>query len=141
MISDKAIFVKVEFFEICVIIIIIIGARMSPLGTVATTGILYEPQMTDDGDCGAIHGINFGRTNRSTLRKPVAAPLYLPQNPHDHPGLNPGRRGAKSMIITLSYGAASLKNFTHVVFSSEESTGHVKWILPLIDIRLLYRMS
>jgi hypothetical protein len=26
------------------------GVRLSPLGTVATIGLLYQPQMTDDGD-------------------------------------------------------------------------------------------
>jgi hypothetical protein len=32
------------------------GVRLSPLGTVATTGLLYQPQI-DDGDCGAIGGM------------------------------------------------------------------------------------
>jgi hypothetical protein len=27
------------------------GVRLSPLGTVATTGLLYQPQMIDDDDC------------------------------------------------------------------------------------------
>jgi hypothetical protein len=35
-------------------IIIISGVRLSPLGTAATIGLLYQPQMIDDGDCGAI---------------------------------------------------------------------------------------
>jgi hypothetical protein len=30
------------------------GLRLSPVGTAATTGLLYQPQMIDDGDCGAI---------------------------------------------------------------------------------------
>jgi hypothetical protein len=30
--------------------------RLCPLGTVATTGLLYRPQIIDDGDCGAIGG-------------------------------------------------------------------------------------
>jgi hypothetical protein len=34
--------------------IILSGVRLSPLGTVATIGLLYQPQMIDDGDCGAI---------------------------------------------------------------------------------------
>jgi hypothetical protein len=34
---------------------------MSPLGTAATTGLLYQPQMTADGDFGAIGGMKLGR--------------------------------------------------------------------------------
>jgi hypothetical protein len=30
------------------------GVRLSPLGTAATSGLLYQPQMRDEGDCGAI---------------------------------------------------------------------------------------
>jgi hypothetical protein len=43
---------------------------MSPLGTAATTGLLYQPQMIDDGECGAIGGMNIGRESRSTRTKP-----------------------------------------------------------------------
>jgi hypothetical protein len=38
------------------------GVRLSPLGTVATTALLYQPQMID-GDCGAIGGMKIGRGN------------------------------------------------------------------------------
>jgi hypothetical protein len=57
--------------------------RLSPLGTAATTGLVYQPQMIDDGDCGAIGGMKIGRGNRSTRRKPAPAPLCPPQIPHD----------------------------------------------------------
>jgi hypothetical protein len=39
------------------------------LGTAATSGLLYKPQMIDEGDCGAIGGMKIGRGNRSTRRK------------------------------------------------------------------------
>jgi hypothetical protein len=52
------------------------------LGTVATTGLLYQSQMIGDGDCGEIGGIKIGRGNRSTRRKPAPAPLCPPQIPH-----------------------------------------------------------
>jgi hypothetical protein len=39
----------------------VVGVRLSPLGTVATTGLLYQPQVIDDGDCGVIGGIKVGR--------------------------------------------------------------------------------
>jgi hypothetical protein len=49
---------------------------MSPLGTAATTGLLYQPQMIGDGDCGVIGGMNIGRGNRNTRIKPAPAPLF-----------------------------------------------------------------
>jgi hypothetical protein len=58
------------------------GVGLSPLGTVATSGLLYKPQMIDEGDCGAIGEIKIGRGNRSTQRKPAPAPLCPPQMPH-----------------------------------------------------------
>jgi hypothetical protein len=63
--------------------IILSGMRLSPLGTAATVGVLYQLQMIDDGDCGAIGGMKIGRGNRSTRRKPAPAPLCQPQIPHD----------------------------------------------------------
>jgi hypothetical protein len=56
--------------------------RLSPLGTAATTGPLYQYQMIDD-DCGAIGGMRIGRGSRSTRRKPAPMPLCPPQIPHD----------------------------------------------------------
>jgi hypothetical protein len=53
------------------------------LGTAATTGLLYQPQMIGDGDCREIGGIKIGKGNRSTRRKPAPAPLCPPQIPHD----------------------------------------------------------
>jgi hypothetical protein len=49
------------------------------LGTAATTGLLYQPRMIGEGDCGDIGGMNIGRGNRSTWRKPAPAPLCPPQ--------------------------------------------------------------
>jgi hypothetical protein len=36
---------------------IIGGVGLSPLGTAATSGLLYKPQMIDDDDGGAIDGM------------------------------------------------------------------------------------
>jgi hypothetical protein len=69
---------------IIIIIIIISGVRLSPLGTASTTGLFYQPQMIDGGDCGVISGIKVDRGNRSTQMKPSPAPLCPPQIPHDH---------------------------------------------------------
>jgi hypothetical protein len=46
-------------------------------------GLLYQPQMIDDGDCGATSGMKICRENRSTRRKPAPVPLYPSQIPHD----------------------------------------------------------
>jgi hypothetical protein len=82
-----------SILPLCVFFILS-GVRLSPLGTAATTGLLYQPQMLDDGDCGAIGGMNIGRGNRSTRIKPAPRLLCPPQIPHDQtPGSNPDRRG------------------------------------------------
>jgi hypothetical protein len=53
------------------------------LGTAATTGLLYQPRMIGEDDCGEMGGIKISRGNRSTRRKPAPTPLCLPQIPHD----------------------------------------------------------
>jgi hypothetical protein len=58
--------------------------RLSPPGTGATTGLLYQPQMIDNGDCGATDGMKIGRGNWSTWRKCTPVPLCPPQIPHCH---------------------------------------------------------
>jgi hypothetical protein len=65
------------------VVVVVSGVGLSPLGTVATSGLLYKPQMIDEVDCGAIGGMKIGRGNRSTWRKPAPAPLCPPQIPHD----------------------------------------------------------
>jgi hypothetical protein len=59
------------------------GVRLSPLGTSATVGLLYQPRMIDDDDYGVVGGIRIGRGNRNTRRKPAPEPLFPPQIPHD----------------------------------------------------------
>jgi hypothetical protein len=50
--------------------------------TEATTGLLYQPRMMMDDECGVIGGM-LGRGNRSTRRKPAPVALCPPQMPHD----------------------------------------------------------
>jgi hypothetical protein len=59
------------------------GVRLSPLGTAATFGLLYQPQMIDDADCGVIGGMLIGRGNRCNRRKPAPVPLCPSQILHD----------------------------------------------------------
>jgi hypothetical protein len=63
-------------------VFIVSVVRLSSLGTAATTGLLYQPQMID-GDYGAIGGMKTGRETRSTRRKPAPVPLCPSQIPHD----------------------------------------------------------
>jgi hypothetical protein len=94
------------------------------LGTAATSGLLYKPQMIDEDDCRAIGGMKIGRGNRSTRRKPAAAPLYPPQIRHDQTrARTPGHRGGKPATNRLSYGAAqcvvsSVTSFLLLCFES-----------------------
>jgi hypothetical protein len=46
-------------------------------------GLLYQPQMRNDDDCGAIGGMRIDTVNRSTSRKFAPVPLGPPQIPHD----------------------------------------------------------
>jgi hypothetical protein len=60
------------------------------LGTAATTGLLYQPRMTGEGDCGEICGIKISSGNRSTRRKPAPAPLCHQKSHLIIPGFEPG---------------------------------------------------
>jgi hypothetical protein len=71
-----------RLFNANLLLFILSGVRLSPLGTAATTG---QPQMTDDGDCGAIGGMKIGRGSRSTRTKPAAPPLCPSQIPRPDP--------------------------------------------------------
>jgi hypothetical protein len=76
------------------------------LGTAATSGLLYKPQMIDEDDGGAIGGMKIGRGNRSTRRKPAPAPLCPPPIPHDQTqARTPGHRVGKPATNRFSYGA------------------------------------
>jgi hypothetical protein len=41
--------------------IIFSGVGLSPQGIATTSGLLYKPQMINEGDCGAIGGMKIGR--------------------------------------------------------------------------------
>jgi hypothetical protein len=50
-----------RFVQVTIIFIIVSGVRLSPHGTAATTGLLYQLQMIDDGNFGVIGGMKIGR--------------------------------------------------------------------------------
>jgi hypothetical protein len=106
------------------------GVRLSPLGTSATVGLLYQPRMIDDA-YGAVGGMMIGRGNRSTRRKPAPVPLCPPQIPHDL-GSTPGRRGGKPSTNRLCYGTAVASPYwnllRHQLFRGLELVLHIKEI-------------
>jgi hypothetical protein len=83
-----------------ILFIIISGVGLRPLGTAATSGLLYKPQMIDDGECVAIAEMKIGRGNRSTRRKPAPAPLCPPQIPHDQTQARPRAAAVGSQRLT-----------------------------------------
>jgi hypothetical protein len=92
-----------------IIIIILSLVRLSPLGTVASTGLLYQPQIINDGDCGEIGGMKIGR------RKPAPAPLCPPQIPHEQTWAQTRATAVGSQRLTLSYGAAMARGIVCVL--------------------------
>jgi hypothetical protein len=53
-------FVFVAWSEYCSALLISLGGvRLSPLGTSATVGLLYQPRMIDDDDYGAVGGMRI----------------------------------------------------------------------------------
>jgi hypothetical protein len=74
--------------------------------TAATSGVLYQPQMIGEGDCGAIGGMEIGRGNRSTGEN-LPQRHFVHHNPTwPDPGPNSDRRGGKPATNRLSYDAA-----------------------------------
>jgi hypothetical protein len=43
-------------------------------------GLMYQPQITDDDECGAVGEMRIGKGNRSTRRKPAPVP-FCPTHP------------------------------------------------------------
>jgi hypothetical protein len=71
------------------------------LGIAATTGLVYQPRMIGEGDCGEICEMKIGRGNRSTSSSATLSttnPTWLDLV------LNPGRRVGKPATNRLSYG-------------------------------------
>jgi hypothetical protein len=101
-------------------IIILSGVRLSPLGTAATTGLFYQPQMIHDGDCGAICGLKIDRGTRSTRRKPAPVPLCPPQIPHN---LTQARTRAARMGTKLLTAWVIVRPVLWLVLSSTDQQG------------------
>jgi hypothetical protein len=79
---------------------------LGPLGTTATTGLLYLARVIVKMEK-SVEWTVYGRGNRSTRRKPAPTPICPPQIPLARPGANPGSRGGKPATNRFSYGAVS----------------------------------
>jgi hypothetical protein len=81
--------------------------RLSPLGTAATSGLLYKPQMIDEGDCGAI--------GRITQRKTCPSATLSTTNPTwPDPGSNPDHRcGKPATNFTFTWKAETTGSPRH----------------------------
>jgi hypothetical protein len=66
-------------------------------------GLLYQPGMMDDDECGAVSGM-IGRGNRSTRRK--LSQCRFARSKWPDPGSNRGQRGGKPASNLLSLGTA-----------------------------------
>jgi hypothetical protein len=56
-------------FCVCVDLCVRSGLFVSPLCTPTTTGLLYQPQMIGEGDCGAIGGMKIAGESEVLVEK------------------------------------------------------------------------
>jgi hypothetical protein len=78
-----------------------VESKLGPLGTSATSGLLYLLRMIVTME--EFGGVKIGRGNRSTRRKPA---LSTTNPTWPDPGANPGHLGGKPATNCFSYGAA-----------------------------------
>jgi hypothetical protein len=84
---------------------ILSGVRRSPLVTAAATGLLYQPQMRDDGGCGATGRMKIWQGKPKGSEKTCPSVTFSTTNATwPDSGSNPGHRGGKSGTNGLNYG-------------------------------------
>jgi hypothetical protein len=85
--------------------------RLSPLGTSASIGLLYQSFMVDDDECGAVGGMRIGRGKPKYSEKTCpSATLSTRNTTWPDLGSSPDRRGGKPARNHLNYGTAHSKH-------------------------------
>jgi hypothetical protein len=108
------------------------------LGTAATSGLLYQPWMIGEDDCGEIWWNQDWQGNPKYSEKTCPSATLSTTNPTRlDPGLNSGRRGGKPATNRLSYGATS-QPFRSYLISCRSSTSSFNNICTNITYHLLY---
>jgi hypothetical protein len=79
--------------------------RLSPFGTSGTNWPIVPTPDDNDDECGAIGGMRIDLGNRSTREKTCLSATLSTTNA-TLPRLQPGPRGGKPAINSLSYGTA-----------------------------------
>jgi hypothetical protein len=131
---DSFTFLPLPFIRVCYFFIILSGVRLSPLGTAATIGLFYQPQMIDDGDYGAIGGMKSCRGNWSTRRKPVPVPLCPPPIPHDLPrAAAVGRHRLTTWAMALPYLSLTHLYFEYCLIFKSSLTGPTRKLRIFIN--------
>jgi hypothetical protein len=69
--------------EINLVSLLVSGETVSTVYVGHYFGLLYQPRMIDDDECGADGGMRISRENPSTRRKPFPLSLCPPQIPHN----------------------------------------------------------
>jgi hypothetical protein len=114
------------------------GVRLSPFGTAATFGLLYQPLIIYDGDCGAIGGIKISKGKGSTWRKPVQVPLCPPQIPHDLTRARTLAAAVGSQRLTASAMADLKANVTRAQKTADAALPSKSVDVKQIATRVLY---
>jgi hypothetical protein len=94
-------------------------------------GLLYQPRMIDDDECGAVSAMRIGRGNRSTGRKPAPVPLCPLQLPHDLAAVGNRRLTAAYSFISLSLFSFCSSSFSCVSIPSSPNSS-LLYFPPLI---------
>jgi hypothetical protein len=76
-VGRKGNYLKLHYYYFFIISVV----ELSLLDTAATSGLLYKPQMIDEGDCGAIGGMRIGRGKPKYLEKTCPSATLSLTNP------------------------------------------------------------
>jgi hypothetical protein len=95
---------------------------VSPIGTAATIGLLHQPQIVDDGDCGAVGGMRIWQGKPKYSEKTCPSATLSSTDPTwPDQGSNTGRCGRKPAINRLNYGTVRDNSITKCSYTTSSS--------------------